>query len=204
MSAPAGLGSCSAAGHGPEPGVFALRLKHLLAAALAHGRPPGAALEWTARRLGDTGELFATVFVALVDVEADVLCYANAGHPAALLLARSPGRPEPLQPGERHGVVPPRSDGTPLTRLDLAATGPLLSTLVASWSWATLEHRFTAGDLLLAFTDGLIEERTADGEQFGVDRLVDIAAGFAGRPLDQLLDELFDEVRRFRGRHERR
>jgi hypothetical protein len=47
--------------------------------------------------------------------------------------------------------------------------------MVASWSWATAEHDFRADDTLLAFTDGLVEVRNADGDQFGIGRVVEIA-----------------------------
>ena len=78
-------------GHGPGPAVFALQLKERLVADLDGGRSPGESLSWTARQhLVDVpDDQFATVFAAVVDVRAGTLSYANAGHPAALIVSMS-------------------------------------------------------------------------------------------------------------------
>jgi serine phosphatase RsbU (regulator of sigma subunit)/CHASE3 domain sensor protein len=163
------------AGHGPASAVFALRLKHALAAALRTGARPSAALSHVARGLADAGdEMFATVLVAKIDTRSDRIYYANAGHPAALLLARPTDAPEPLEPGEHERVLHAGA-GDKLSWIDLPATGPLLSPLVASWSWATAEHDFRPDDTVLAFTDGLVEARNREGEQFGVARVIAVA-----------------------------
>jgi serine phosphatase RsbU (regulator of sigma subunit)/CHASE3 domain sensor protein len=163
------------AGHGPASAVFALRLKHALAAALRTGASPSAALSHVARGLADAGdEMFATVLVAKIDTRTDRISYANAGHPAALLLARPADAPEPLGPGEHEHVLH-AGEGDKLSWIDLPATGPLLSPLVASWSWATAEHDFRPDDTLLAFTDGLVEARNQKGEQFGAPRVIAVA-----------------------------
>src|SRR3954451_18527921 len=102
-------------GHGPGPGVFALRLKHLLAAALATGMSPGMSVEWVVAQLGDTGEMFATALVLVVDPVTGQVNYTNAGHPAAVVLR-----------GKGHPVV------------QLEATGPMLSGLLAApGAWKT-------------------------------------------------------------------
>jgi serine phosphatase RsbU (regulator of sigma subunit) len=163
------------AGHGPASAVFALRLKHALTASLRSGARPSGALEHTARGLADASdEMFATVLVAVIDTQANRIAYASAGHPAALLLNRPPSAREPLLARERERVLRADEHAT-LSWIDLPATGPLLSPMVASWSWATAEHDFRPDDTLLAFTDGLVEARDAGGEQFGVARVVEIA-----------------------------
>ena len=158
-------------GHGPGPAVFALRLKHMLAAALTGGRSPGQCLAWAARHLGDTGELFATAFVAVVDPAAGALTYASAGHPEALLLS-------------------PATSAAPVL---LAPTGPLLSGLVAGWGWGDTDHALRPADVLLAYTDGLLEARDEAGRQFGPDRVGEAVAG-ADADLDALLDRLVERV----------
>jgi serine phosphatase RsbU (regulator of sigma subunit) len=163
------------AGHGPASAVFAVRLKHALAAALRTGGSPSVALSHVARGIADAGdEMFATVLVAKIDTRSDRISYANAGHPAALLLARPTDALEPREPGERERVISAGA-GDKLSSIDLPATGPLLSPLVASWSWATAEHDFRPDDTILAFTDGLVEARNLAGEQFGVARVIAVA-----------------------------
>lgn len=165
-------------GHGPGPGVFALRMKHLLAAALATGMTPGMSVEWVVAQLGDTGETFATALVLVVDPDTGRIDYTNAGHPEGLLLRRG---------------------GRRLERL--AATGPLLSRVVAApGAWTTRSTVLNEGDVLLAYTDGLVEARRADGTELGTNALFDRLHEVAGTadPLSpaQLLEVAFDFVRR--------
>ncbi|WP_235433606.1 PP2C family protein-serine/threonine phosphatase [Protofrankia coriariae] len=79
-----------AAGHGPVAGVHALLVKQLLAAALLTEATPDEAIQQVQRCLGDTGEMFATAFVAIVDLETGLVEYANAGHPWPVIV-RNPG-----------------------------------------------------------------------------------------------------------------
>lgn len=113
------------AGQGPASAVFALRLKASLAAALRAGLTPAQALGVTAADLGDIApELFATALVAVIDTATGTLTYANAGHPAALILTSEAGRHS--GPGGGRGA------GAGLSRVELAPTGPLLSPVVAN------------------------------------------------------------------------
>jgi sigma-B regulation protein RsbU (phosphoserine phosphatase) len=106
--------------------------------------PPGDALRWVAQRLGDTGERFATCAVIIVDPD-DLVCeWANAGHPP--VLARVGGQ-----------VV------------ELPATGPLLGPIPGRWGTRSIQ--LASGSVLVGYTDGLTEARSASGEQFGVERL---------------------------------
>lgn len=181
------------AGHGPVSAVLALRLKHTLAAALRAGATPCEALAVTSWALRDIPpELFATVLVAEVDLAADRLVYANAGHPASLLVS-------PMSRiAAGHAVLPVSGgvvgvaggDGAGLMWQELPATGPLLSPVVAGRSWGQVERRFRSGDALVAFTDGLLEARDAQGRHFGVDGVVGAIAttGIGDGP--RLLDGL--------------
>jgi CHASE3 domain sensor protein len=163
-------------GHGPGPGVFALRLKHLLAAALATGMTPGMSVEWVVGQLGDTDEMFATAVVLVVDPSTGRVDYTNAGHPEAVVL-RGRGR----------------------RVLTLGATGPMLSRILTSpGGWATRQARLEPGDLLLAYTDGLVEVRRSDGAELGTaglfDHLNGLADGEDPASPQRLLDEVFTFV----------
>jgi sigma-B regulation protein RsbU (phosphoserine phosphatase) len=134
-------------GHGAEAGLFALRLKDLLVSAVAIYPQPGAALGWVASRLGDTGERFATIFLAVVDPERGRLRYASAGHPAVLLASAS-------------------------SIASLLPTGPLLGPLRGVWETAAAE--LVPEAVLVVHTDGLTEARSEAGEEFGSARLLDV------------------------------
>ena len=85
-----------------------------------------------------TTRLFATALVAVVDPAAGSVQWANAGHPAGWLLP----------------------SGACDRRTPLAPTGPLLSSLGGSWTTETAPLR--TDDMVLVWSDGLVEARDAD------------------------------------------
>jgi sigma-B regulation protein RsbU (phosphoserine phosphatase) len=177
------------AGHGPGPGVFALRLKHLISAALATGMGPGAALEWVVGQLGETGEMFATALVLVIDPSTGHIAYANAGHPEAVVV-----------PAE---LLFAGSAALEATRT-LPPTGPILNTLVAEpGGWTTRSASLASGEVLLAYTDGLVEARGTDGHELGLGGLLKC---LPPRPehreaasARQLLDDVFSIVSKHAG-----
>jgi serine phosphatase RsbU (regulator of sigma subunit)/CHASE3 domain sensor protein len=164
-------------GHGPRPAVFALRLKTMISAELAGGRSPADALRSASQQIG-TGEpeMFATAFAAILDPRAGVLTYANAGHPDAHVL-RAVAAAE--------GAV-----------TNLAATGPLLATLAAHWTWSQTVVPFLPGDVLVAYTDGVVEARDVGGEEFGSARfMAALSPATAGARLEPMIDKAIEAVR---------
>jgi sigma-B regulation protein RsbU (phosphoserine phosphatase) len=157
-------------GHGPEAGIMALRLKHLLGPPFRMGMSPGSALDWVADQLDDLDEQCVTAFLLDLDPVSGRCRYANAGHPSGLLF---------------------RDD-----RIEwLERTGPLICG-IRGRSWSTREVRAGAGDLLVLVTDGLIEARLPDGAEFGLDRIRDIvtAMGRSAAP-DAVAEGLVEGVR---------
>ena len=158
-------------GHGPRAGGLALQAKHLLSAALRDGRTPGDALGWLAGHLDDTGEAFLTCFLATLDTESGSGAYANAGHPPALLVS---------------------ADGV----IACEATGPLLGPFPGTW--ASRRFILAPGDILVAYTDGLIEARSADGDEFGMTRLREVFLRSRGATPEAVVDACTAAVRAFR------
>lgn len=194
------------AGHGPVSAVFALRLKHSLTTALRAVPSPASALGRVSQDLLESpdpsdaaGELFATVFIAIVDTTSGTLRYASAGHPDAFVL--SGGREptdvldpadlvdprEVLNPREHRGLVG-GTGSTAVTWTSLPSSGPLLSPLVAGWSWTEHERPFRTGESLLVYTDGIVEARDAGGFEFGAEGVLNCVGrtGLADGP--RLLD----------------
>ncbi|MCK9904125.1 stage II sporulation protein E [Parafrankia colletiae] len=236
-------------GHGAVAGVFALRLKQLLDAALTRGADPGQAVEWVVSSLGETDEMFATAVVAVVDPTNGEVRIANAGHPDVLLLRRT-GTQRALGTGSHAGdhtgghavltTVPPEREAAAATMTGtagaagaagtaasttgragtgaavdavqaaagpgggrrtevtlLASTGPMMSSLVATdGAWRTDTLCLEPGDVLFVYTDGLVEARDDENQQFGVDRLVAELLRDAHRGPTELLDDAFEVVRR--------
>ncbi len=129
------------AGHGELAGLVLHRLRAVMSVALRSGFDPGTVLTRGATSFTDSVDgRFATGLVALVDPSAGTLAWANAGHPAGWVLP----------------------DGDVDRRTSLVPTGPLLSTLGGAWATETVG--FGAHDLLIAWSDGLVESRDADLE----------------------------------------
>lgn len=89
---------------------------------------------------------FATAQLAELDSTTGEIRYVNAGHPPALWV--------------RKGRVLGELDGRPARPAGLGAGDPVVH-----------HEQLEPGDRLLFFTDGVVEERLAGGEQFGEARL---------------------------------
>ncbi|HZG89621.1 MAG TPA: PP2C family protein-serine/threonine phosphatase, partial [Pseudonocardia sp.] len=57
-------------------------------------------------------------------------------------------------------------------------------------------HHLAPGEVFLAYTDGVTERRRGRA-QFGADRLLEVAAGAAGRPARQVVAAVREAVERF-------
>jgi sigma-B regulation protein RsbU (phosphoserine phosphatase) len=130
------------------------------------------------RRLADdvVTDHFVTLFLLRLDPRTHSLLYANAGHWPGYVLDRQ---------GRTRAVL--ASTGCPLG-IDPAAEFPTGPT-------TTLEP----GELLLLFTDGIIEAASADGEQFGLERTLAIVRAHQREVPDSILDALFHAVGDFCG-----
>ena len=158
-------------GHGPQAGLRALWLKHLLVPALVMGLEPGEALNWVAGQMGDTGEWFATCVIVEIDAGTGRCRYANAGHPPPLLVS---------------------STGISV----LPATGTLFGGL-AGQHWHTEDASLADGQRLVVYTDGITETRNAQGDEFGDQRLVAcFRSGGQGDPA-ALADDIMQTVHAF-------
>ena len=122
------------------------------------------------------GDAFATGQLARLELESGQLSWTNAGHPCPLLI--------------RNGQV--------VDQLVVERTLPWgLDAGPATPAQESLEP----GDGVLFFTDGVVEARTPDGEEFGVERLADLAGQYASELLEpeeivrQILRSVLDHRR---------
>ena len=114
-------------------------------------RVAGFTNDYIARLHGRTN-MFATAFLGALDPSDGQLDFVNAGHEPALVIA---------------------PDGT--TR-ELRPTGPALG-LMPDVAFGAGQAKVERGHSFLAFTDGLVEARSPDGEAFGAGRLRDALKG---------------------------
>ncbi|HLE57095.1 MAG TPA: SpoIIE family protein phosphatase [Rhodothermia bacterium] len=95
---------------------------------------------------------FISMILARVDTEKKQIQYLNAGHNPALLWRSS----------DRSGIW-------------LQPTGPAVG-LVKDPIYTTEEIDLHVGDLLIMYTDGLVEARNGSSDEFGATRLLEFAA----------------------------
>jgi len=164
------LGLVDVAGHGAATGVYALRTKQLVMAALREGLGPAEVWAWVQRAMGDTGEQFLTGALVVLDPVTGRCRWSSAGHPDLLLV----------------------NPGGSIKRLE--ASGPICGCIPGPWDEeeATVEP----GGFLVAFTDGVVEPRDATGDEFGVDRLLEVVRRASNGTADALADACVAAARR--------
>lgn len=110
---------------------------------------------------------YITFFYAEVDQQNSTLCYTNAGHNPPLLMRIA-------------------SDGE--KRIERLEQGGTVLGLFFDAEYEAAELNLQSGDVLVAFTDGLIEARSPQGEEFGEERVIQVlmeSNGFSAAELEQ-------------------
>ncbi len=159
-------------------GVGSALIASLAMGSYRHDRREGRSLEVMHRNLSSTirsyydDGSFSTGVLGRLDVATGLLTWTNAGHPLPLLI--------------RGGQV--------VKQLACPPTPP----------WGTIERDPTVAaeslepdDFVLLYTDGVSEAHTSEGEQFGVERLIDLisqSASELARP-QQILHTLLHAIR---------
>jgi Stage II sporulation protein E (SpoIIE) len=166
-----------AMGHGVEAAMMAT----LLIAAYRHGRLNGSDLPEIYAEMDDVMGTsypgrFATALVGRLDTPTGTLTWVNAGHPPGLLV--------------RGGRVVEELTGPIARPVGLGEGLPTVRTA-----------QLQPGDRLLFFTDGVVEERMADGGQFGEQRLREFIedASMQGLPPAETVRLLSHELLKGRG-----
>lgn len=158
-------------GHGPEASVSALRVRSVLRTALLSGLSASEATSWAARACVDDSHV-VTLIVVIADSSRNELSWCNAGHHPAIVVTRD----------KEASLCEP--------------TGPLVSSLGGEWTVGT--RPFHPGDVVVTFTDGLVESRNADGDELESSQVSLILRGMDA-PLrenpEELIDRLLGQVR---------
>jgi sigma-B regulation protein RsbU (phosphoserine phosphatase) len=120
-------------------------------------------------------ERFLTLFWAVCDPERNHLYYVNAGHLPPFLLRGKTREMERLESG-----------------------GPVLGILPGA-NYTQGETGFEAGDLLVLFSDGLVEATNDSQEEFGENRLIHVLQRSADNPIGQIKEQILKAVTEFSG-----
>ncbi len=135
------------------------------------GHQPASILEELARVTDvATSGKFATVAAAIIEPDVSLVTYATAGHPPILIRRAKTGTVEIPPPAEGPALCLP--GGLDMRRYTQGQTG------------------FDVGDIMLMYTDGLIERRGEDLDE-GIARVAErLQAWQPSAPLGSLCDEL--------------
>lgn len=163
-------------GKGMGAALLTASLEALAASPVQNGMAPGEIAPLVSNLLYSRTPLakYATALLVSVDLsgaESGRLGFTNAGHNPALLV---------------------RADGS-VERL--GATGPPIG-LLAQASFTQQERRLDPGDLLVLYTDGIVEACDPDDEEFGLERLEAFVAARRDAPLETIsegLDQALEE-----------
>jgi sigma-B regulation protein RsbU (phosphoserine phosphatase) len=120
-----------------------------------------------------SAEKYATFFFGLYDDDSRMLTYTNAGHLPPIVMRD--GRAERME-----------------------VTG----TVVGAFPFAVYQEEsveLRQGDLLVAFTDGIVEPENEYGEAFGEDRLIDLLARYGQRESKEIIARVMETVEQWTG-----
>jgi serine phosphatase RsbU (regulator of sigma subunit) len=124
-------------------------------------------------------ERFASLFWCYYEPESQVLRYVNAGHLPPILVKR---------------------DGAGELQIQrLTEGGPVLG-LLQSADYRQGQAVVCAGDLLVLYSDGVVEATNASGEQFDDDRLLAVIHENSGKSPARIREEILKRVQSFLGK----
>jgi predicted permease len=122
---------------------------------------------------------YATFFYAQLDQERRQLRYVNAGHNAPYLL--------------RAGQRSTTDAGSP--EIEQLSVGGTVVGMFPEMSYEEATVELCAGDVILAFTDGVPEAHNAEDEEFGEERLQQLLRQTAHLPADEISARLSQEMK---------
>jgi serine phosphatase RsbU (regulator of sigma subunit) len=162
-----------ASGHGIGPALIVAETHAYLHALTTICSDVGQILTLTNQRLAgeNLDDRFVTLFLGRLDPSGKSLVYSSAGHCPGYLL-----------------------DADGKIKMVLASLGLPLG-IDANKAYPTsLPIPLQSDDLLLLYSDGVIDARAPSGEPFGVDRMLDVVRLRLRDPLENILDALFCEI----------
>jgi serine phosphatase RsbU (regulator of sigma subunit)/pSer/pThr/pTyr-binding forkhead associated (FHA) protein len=147
------IGLGDVAGKGLPAALLMCSLHATLRALMELDLPPAETMVRLNRLLARSipANRFVTFFLGILDPARHALLYVNAGHNAPFLVRAAGGDAERLE-----------RTGRPLGLFEISP-------------YEARETALRPGDLLVCYSDGVTEERNAEGEEFGEERLLALA-----------------------------
>jgi sigma-B regulation protein RsbU (phosphoserine phosphatase) len=121
---------------------------------------------------------FISLFLAALDMKTKAFHYCNAGHHPPLLW---------------------QSDNKTIKWL--RPTAPAIGLTINS-EFASRTLHLKSGDMVVMYTDGLVEARNADKEEFGEERIAEYVKENYEKSTDEFFDGFWEYAKRFTGKFE--
>ena len=118
--------------------------------------------------------MFVTIFYGVLDPKLSRLIYVNAGHNPPILISDNKGKPVD----------------------QLSPTGPALGIFEQS-TWQQKMAKFSPGDVLVLYTDGVTEAQNPQGDFYDEPRLQNIIRGNKDKPARKIQQAILNSVKRF-------
>ena len=136
---------------------------------------------------------YATFFYAQLEEDKQQLRYVNAGHNPPYLVRA----PQNISDGNGTGVT--KDEPAPSQRsedsIELLAAGGMIIGMFPFASYQESVVSLHAGDVLIAFTDGVTEALNSAEEEFGEERLKALIRRVAPLPITEITDAIAQELR---------
>jgi serine phosphatase RsbU (regulator of sigma subunit) len=179
----AGILIADVMGHGTRSALVTAILRTLLQDLARLEGDPGQFLSRLNRHFHEviqqTDQLvFVSALYVVVDTQQQTLACASAGHPSPLIASHRNGRVEPL--------------------FERLSGNPALG-LFPDSHHTVFTRQLQPDDLIVLFTDGIVEATDGEGEEFGRARLIEAVRSALRSPRDDLCTSILEAVKRHAG-----
>ncbi|OPJ55174.1 SpoIIE family protein phosphatase [Alkalithermobacter paradoxus] len=160
-------------GHGVKASMLTMFIRQMMKCVDDNNLSPSDALTKLHKHFLDLNldyDKYFTIFFAILDTRSNELRYVNAGHNSLPILFNN----------EKVNM--------------LSASGNLISPFFDKVEYEEKVVTLSKGDKILFYTDGIIETKGHGGEEFGMERLIDIVKGRN----DNILESIQKSVDEFR------
>jgi sigma-B regulation protein RsbU (phosphoserine phosphatase) len=166
-------------GKGVSAALYMARMVSETRHQVARLEEPGAVLGALNDQLarGSQRGMFVTLACAIIDPARGAMSVANAGHLPPLVRPAGGGRPLALEAG----------------------VGPPLG-IMEGVSYEVMVHAVEAGQVVVLYSDGVMEAQAADGSFYGMERLEEFLADTSGPP-SVVCEKVLEAVHAFVGGH---
>ncbi len=163
-------------GHGVTASIMTMFIKQTLASVANEFKSPAKTISYLHQNLLDLNlelENYFTIFYGILNTKTKVLQYVNGGHNSIPIL------------GRKDRIFKLESSGFPIM------------SLFAEASYTEQSVQLEKDDIIILYTDGLIEAKNKDSELYGYERLEDVIEDNLGKK-ESMIDIIRDDVDDFR------